>query len=287
MQPNTHKPSLNYNGRPTRNNPAIKWTIVSSVVAIVIIVALTVMRANSFHVVNTTPALNKVGILSPDLTLNYNRELSSENVSVTSSPDVVSGTKVDGKNLILTLKNNMTTGTKYTITVVSVSSANGSQLQGKTYSFTAQDIPFNELSKEQQQTILDQQNNKPKTKDFSSSYFGESLLYDNGFTDDHVSDIEQALTNYFASVKITASTVTFSKPIPPQPHPDDPAAPDVYGFTVTFNDKSYSVRVTTSSISTARLYLYDATGTQQIYDSGDITPQDTSTCSSGGCQKAQ
>jgi hypothetical protein len=286
MQPNDFSTSLNYNGRPSRKPRWFKLFIIIAVAVVLVIIAASLTNASQLRVTSITPDLTNIGTITPDITLTFSKDITSDGFNVTSEPSFIHSVNADGNKLVIALEPSLKVNNDYAFTVVKVTAADGSTLENKTYKFTAKDTSFQSLSKDQQQTLLDQQTVKPKSVDFSSSYFGEADLYTNGLTQEQVGDVKQALYNYFTAAKITAPTVTFSNVVPAAPHPDDPLGPDVRSMTIAFNGKSYGAKVASTSIAGARLYLYDATG-KLAYDSGDLTPQNTPTCTSGGCERAQ
>lgn len=285
MQPNQYNQQFNYSDRPTRSMRGFKIFAIAMVALILIILGLSLHRASQFHMVSATPDLDHVAAISPDITFNFDRDLKSDPLSLTSTANIAGDVKINGKSLTVAIAQPLTIGTEYSLTFSSISSTDGATLTNQTYTFTAKDIAFQDLSKEQQQTILAQQQKKPAGKDFSSSYFGETELLNSGLTQDQVDDIKQGLYNYLTAAKAKAAAITFSKATPAAPHPDDPLGPDVRSFAVSLDDKAYSAKVSTSDISTARLYLYDASG-KLLYDSKDLNPLDhsSSNCRAGGCQ---
>ena len=106
MQP-SYNQSLNYTGQPKRNFSMIKILIIVIVALIVVIVAATVIHKSQFRVTSTTPNLDNVSLLTPDVTLTFSKDVAPDGLNVTSVPDIIQSVKVNGKKWLLTLSHRL------------------------------------------------------------------------------------------------------------------------------------------------------------------------------------
>ena len=226
MQPNKRfSQSAGYSQQQRKTFKMLVVFGIGLVIILIIVAALSVHKNSQFRVVNTSPDINNVGLITPTISFNFNEELNSEGLQVTSKPAIISKTELKDKSLVITLLTPLKLNQQYTITIGSISSVGGSKLTDLIYKFNAKEIDYNKLPADQQATIMQQQVDRPASKD-NYSYIGESLFYDNGFTQDQVSNLKQALFMYFTASKLDVSTVTVNTVTPAVPHPDDPLAPD-------------------------------------------------------------
>ena len=129
-----------------------------------------------FHISSTNPDSGSVSRYAPVLRLHFNKELADEKIEVTG--DIVKSIEVKAKDktIVVYLNNlDVTKDADYTFTINSVSSTSGDVLKNKVVSFHTKNIPFSELSAEDQKIVLDAQQNK-KASLYSDVIF-ESLPY--------------------------------------------------------------------------------------------------------------
>lgn len=274
MEPNydNNAPSGYTNDQVRNRKKILTIAVILIVVLFVVFIGSMASRSSQFRLDHTTPNLNNIATITPRITFTFTQPLSSQGLKVTSDQDFISSYKVNGKDLELTINSPVNERQTYIITLVSVSSTSGQHISNKSYTFIAKDINFENLSKDQQQAILQKQTARTPSKD-NYTYVGITALTDNGLTQDQVGDLKQALFQYFQSTKKNVQDVTFSNVTPPIPHPNDPLAPDVTTFTVSFANETYNAKLATTNISTARLYLYDTKTSSLVYDSKDINIQ--------------
>lgn len=122
----------------------------------ILLVVYAVYLTLTFRIVGTSPKLSNVATASPYITVSFNKNLSSNGLSVSGTEGLVTSTSVKGKNLQINL-NNMTTGNEYVVHINSVSSTSGKTIKNKDLSFKAKNIDVGNLPKEQQQTLINQQ----------------------------------------------------------------------------------------------------------------------------------
>ena len=129
-----------------------------------------------FHITSTTPNSGSVSRYAPVLRVHFNKELTDEKVEITG--DIVKSIEVkpEDKTIIVYLNDlNATKDADYRFTITSVSSKSGDMLKNKVVSFHTKNIPFSELSSEDQKIVLDAQQDK-KASLYSDVIF-ESLPY--------------------------------------------------------------------------------------------------------------
>lgn len=253
------------------NEPRLDKRILLVVIALGVLMfgslAYQLFLSFHFHVVSTNPNTKQVGSISPFFRVNFNKTLSNDNLSVTSNPDAISSYKVSGKTLDIDLANPLTVDKTYTITIESISAKDGSRITNKSFTFKAQDIDFEDLPQDQQDAI---QATKPPTADHNTAptFNGLGDLANYGVTTDQLTDLQIAFTNYNSS----AQNVTLTN-IQPVPHNSESASTsDSINFNAAVDTQHLKAKIVYSSLTVARLYLYNQSG-RQVFDSGDINTQ--------------
>lgn len=111
-----------------------------------------------FHISSTTPNTGSVSRYAPVLRIHFNKELVDEKIEITG--DVVKSSEVQSKDKTLVVYLNTLDAkkdTKYEFTISSISSTDGDVMKRKVVSFHTKNIPFSELSTEDQKIVLDTQ----------------------------------------------------------------------------------------------------------------------------------
>jgi hypothetical protein len=133
------------------------WLATATIIALLLLlIGYMLYLSLTFRVVGTSPKLSNVATASPYIKVSFNRELSSNGLSVSGTDNLIKSTSVDGKILQVNL-NNMTTGNEYTIHINSIESTGGKTIQDKDLTFKAKNIDVSKLPKDQQQTLINQQ----------------------------------------------------------------------------------------------------------------------------------
>lgn len=277
MQPNNNtyysSTGSGYTEDQHRNIRQIRLLVAGLVALVLILAGYKFYSSLQFHVVSTDPSLQNFASVATYVDFNFNQPLSSDGVSVSSSPSITTSHSVHGKTLKIGLTPPLVVGNSYTITI-SVSSTKDKRLVNKPFTFTAQDVDFNSLSKAQQQAILATQTPKKQNSPDNFTYIGANTLLTNGLSEDQLSDLQLALFHYIQQSKQRVSDITFDNITPPAPHPDNPLAPDITKFTVQFDKgPTYNAQVAATDLSTAQISLFDAKTGTQIYKSGQINVQ--------------
>lgn len=119
-----------------------------------------------FRVTSVNPPIQNFAAISPYLDITFSQALvMNKSMGVTSNPAVVSGFSVTGKRLRLSLVN-LQKDHAYYVAISNLTSVKGKHIDSYIIRFTARDIAFADLPKDQQKTILDaQQSNKKQVTD--------------------------------------------------------------------------------------------------------------------------
>ncbi len=246
------------------------WLAVIAVVVVWIIISLVIN--SKFRVTGTQPGLDGVAAATPQLSINFNRPLSTNNLSVDSTPSIIAGQKISGQSLLLDLSP-LNAGQGYTITVNSISSTDGAQLSHQVFSFKAKNIAFKDLPKDEQQLILQRQSQKPGPLGFNYQNFDK--LLDHGVSVEQESTLKQIIYRYAQTLKPPASQATLDTASLGKP-PRDPSS---NVFTILFNlsvDKtSYSAKLEYFGAASVHLLLNDPKTGVLVFDSNSVSSQST------------
>lgn len=114
-----------------------------------------------FHISSTAPNTGSVSRYAPVIRIHFNKELADEKVEVTGSVVKSSEVQPQNKTLVVYLNElDLEKDARYEFTITSVSSSSGDVIKNKVTSFNTKDIPYSELSNEDQKIILDTQQSK-------------------------------------------------------------------------------------------------------------------------------
>jgi hypothetical protein len=257
----------------TRFNLTKKQILITIGVILVLIllsVGNVVRNSIGFKVISTNPKMGHVAAVSPYIVFGFNKELSSKGVSVSSSPiNFIASTKVNGKNLQVNIRS-LNKNQKYSITLKSVSSTTGNKLTNKTFTFTAQDISYDDLDGGAQQAIIANQDQFTYTVDTYAFDGLSSVVDDAGLSSQQEQALRQAVFNYSQQLKKQFGLVTLYK----ESLQDGPNNPTTGGgtiyFTLGIDGKNYSAQMDHWDLTIMRLYLRDPQTNAVLFDSGDI-----------------
>jgi hypothetical protein len=219
-----------------------------------------------FHIVNTNPSVHKVATVSPFFKINFNKQLSNDGLSVSTS-QVVSSYVVSNKTLVFNLKTPMSSITTYSITINKIFDTNGNQIANQTFTFKPKVIDFKDLPEDQKQASIQLQAAHPSSKG-NVGFVGIESLLNYGITDSQINDLEQGLFQYKQSAKIITLDTSSIKPVPHDPSSADVS--DVINFNVGIDNTSYRAKLVYFNLTAIHLYLYNPQTGNQIYDSGVI-----------------
>ena len=142
------------------NNLNINWRRWLPIVAVVVLALIgwqTYYSLFTFHITGTDPKLSSMSVQSPYLKVNFSQSLSSSGLSIQASDkSVMLDSKISGKQLTVDLAN-LNLNASYTVTITHIQSTKGKAINNLILKFTAKDVSFNQLPKDQQNTILQRQ----------------------------------------------------------------------------------------------------------------------------------
>lgn len=133
-----------------------------AVLAVGIILGWLAWQKFFFRVTSISPGGKNISVYTPYIDVNFNMEIAT-NADISSSDTIVRNVVYEKKKIRLELRE-LTLDKKYTIDLKQVRSLSGKELS-KTYTFTAKDIPFDSLSKDDQKAMIDAQDQEPTTTD--------------------------------------------------------------------------------------------------------------------------
>jgi hypothetical protein len=221
-----------------------------------------------FRVVGTEPKTNSVASVSPFLKIKFSKQLAAGSVKITSTPSIIDSYKIEGKVLDIALKPPLDTNRSYNLTVVAIADTKGERLTNKAFSFKPKIVAYSKLSEAQKSTLLQQQSQKPASKDFVN-FSGFDSLKNYGITDSQLNTLKQYFFDYSKSAKQITLDINSIKPTP---HDRSSASvSDTINFGVTVDSTAYSARIDYYNLTNIRLYLYNSQTGGLVFDSIAIT----------------
>jgi hypothetical protein len=236
-------------------------------IPILILASWLLYNGLTFRITGTNPGINKVATVSPFFKISFNKALSSKDIVLSSSLNIVNAYSVSGRVLNISLKEPLQQSTSYTISISRIKSESGKEIINKSFTFRAEYISESNLPKDQQQALLRQQINHPLSR--NSIYFsGANNLLTYGVTLAQLEAFKQAVfmySNKIKNVSINASSIKLA------PHdPNSSSVGAAMNFSLIIDDKDFSAKIEYSNLTTLRLFLYDSSGSNLIYDSQNI-----------------
>ncbi|HUY53271.1 MAG TPA: hypothetical protein VMV24_01720 [Candidatus Dormibacteraeota bacterium] len=126
---------------------------------IIVLLVFHIINSSKFHIVSTNPSTDSVSYMTPFFIINYNKALSST-VSISSSPNLIRNYTVNGKLIDISLSS-MRVGGNYFIDIKSIATTNGEVIKDKIFKFSAKNISYYNLPKDQQKNIINNQDRYP------------------------------------------------------------------------------------------------------------------------------
>jgi hypothetical protein len=161
------EPAMNTYSDPSSTPSSFtkKRLIVLGVLVLLVIVCIGLLgfgvkqhvSSEQFKVVSTTPATSNVADVSPSFSVTYTKPLSKNNLSVTSSPSIITSYGIKGSTLDIDLAEPLTNGKRYTITVTSITDTTGKKLLNQQFTFKPKYVASQNLPSDQQQALLKDQ----------------------------------------------------------------------------------------------------------------------------------
>jgi hypothetical protein len=167
---------------------------------VIVLIGIQLIMNIRFREVSTDPPTSEVSIISPFLEINFNKELSKQKLTISSTRGLVKSYKLSGKIISLNLNSPTVASKTYYITIARVYDIKNNTIKNLKIKYTAQNIAFQNLPKDQQRVIL---NNQAPIQEvvFNNS----NALVNYGITTNQLSQIEAYILQY----KSSAKTITF------------------------------------------------------------------------------
>jgi len=216
-----------------------------------------------FRIVSIEPAMDSVSTSTPYIQLTFNRALTTNGLSITSTPSIISSSAASGAVLTLFLNTPLSLGGKYTVTIVSLHDSKGEIIANKRLSFTTKDIPDQSLPPDQQQYILQKQTYRPQSKN-NVAFSGIDTLLNYGLTLTEEDVLKSEFFNYNSGIK---SVVIDPASIVADPHNPDSTSDSMH-FNVSVDNKAFNAKILYSNLSSVQLQLFDTQTNSVVYDSG-------------------
>jgi hypothetical protein len=131
----------------------------------VALVAFGVYQSARFRVVGTDPGTDSVSVISPFIDVTFSKPINKDSVDLKSDTTTLAGFSIVDDKVLRIKFSNLKLNSKNKIVITEVDSKSGSKLKDLDVSFVAKDIPFQDLSKSQQQAILKLQDTPSPNRD--------------------------------------------------------------------------------------------------------------------------
>lgn len=166
------------NNTPPLFNKRLKVLAIAVAILALCCIGYAVFRGLQFRTVSTDPVLANVGADAPYIKVLFSKELSPTGLSVHSpEQNLIYSVNVKNKTLTVNLKT-LVAKHMYSIDIQSIAATDGKQLHSIQLSFVPKNIPFNQLPKDEQKTIIGAQDNYPLAlKNPILAYLPYSTLY--------------------------------------------------------------------------------------------------------------
>lgn len=182
MDNNNNNSYNNYNSInpiPNRRSMLIRWIILVAVILLICLVTLvgfTAAHNAEFRFKNISPSLSDIGADSAFMDINFSQPLTTSNLSVSASSTIINSVVVSGDTLKVNFKD-LRAGYVYVIKIHTISDTKGAKLTNLSYTFTAKNIPVEQLPSSQQQALVNAQDKYPSSlKDPILSHLPHSTL---------------------------------------------------------------------------------------------------------------
>lgn len=254
----------------TLNRAASKRLLLAGLAACVLIVGIIIYASLQFHITSTTPSIDNFPSNSPILFINFNKPLAKTTLTTTWNPGVSSTYSVTGQRLTINIQSVLKTNQQYTITIRGVRSQAGDTLGNITYTFTAKDISYNNLPKEVQAALFDQQDQNQLPSRNTITFSGTNGLVNQGISAYQIEALKQAVFLFGQSTKTTITTAVVNDNTITIPPYSSTNVPDYFTilFDITINNTRYHAAMLYSNITAMELKL--SQGSTQVYDSESI-----------------
>lgn len=241
---------------------------IAVVVLIISVVGYYIIINLHFRVVSTNPGVNNVATISPFFKINFDRQLSSNGVDISSNPSIIKSYYVSGKVLTINLISPLDSKKQYVITLKKISDLKNEQIKDRQFTFTPSVIQSQDLPKDQAAALLKQQSSRPPSRN-DIVFTGTDSLQKYGVSLTQVDDLKQAV---FQLKNSASSAVIDTKSVVPVPHdPNSSSRSDSINFLIKIDNTSYRAKIDYMDLVTLRLYLYDSQTNSLVYDSKNVS----------------
>src|SRR5579864_6420438 len=118
-----------------------KLLLLLVIIILVVIAGWFIYNALTFRVTGTDPGTRSVATVSPFFKINFNKALSSQNLSITANPNIINSFSVSGHSLEIDLNFPLKGNQTDTITIGKIFSVSGKEIINKSFSFQPAYIP--------------------------------------------------------------------------------------------------------------------------------------------------
>ena len=146
-----------------------------------------------FRIVSTTPSMSAFPAGSPVLFIDFSQPLAHTTLTTSWSPNVNSTYSINGSRLTLNIRSTLAVNKQYHLTVTGVRSQQGNAYGDIAYSFTAQDIQYNDMPVEIQQALLRSQDQGQPPSRNTMIFVGTDALINQGLSALQTEVVKQAV----------------------------------------------------------------------------------------------
>lgn len=234
-----------------QSNTRLLLITLGVVVVVIIIAILLFLKPNQsgsntttgkLRITGTIPDTTSVATQSDELVINFSEPLRSGSASISSDPQIISGSLISGDALTINFTpKTLKAGSKYTITIKSISSTSGDQLTNDQLSF----IPSVQ----------------------APAVSGDDALSNIGLSTDQVNSIELAIAQfnpYAKAVTINTASVKHFRS-----NPTDAWSPWAVSFSATIDGANYTVVGSYFDAQHIQTKVLDPASGQQLFVTGD------------------
>lgn len=220
-----------------------------------------------FRISGTNPSLSSVSTYTSTVQVNFNHTLRKSSVKISDFGGILSGSIVSNKTLSLKIGQSLKVGQTYTIIIDRAEDTGGKVIINKPITFVVKDIPYDELSKEEQQSLIQNQDVYPYSVSYVT-YKNFDALTSQGVSTGQLQNIKEAVYAYSQSINKEFWTVNL-QPSTLRVVFNDPTAKKSLTSSATFTiaalGKDYIVRAEYSGLDNktyTRIYTADGA---QVY----------------------
>jgi hypothetical protein len=239
------------------------WTSVILLVFVIYLVTK-IFSGIEFKVTNTDPTVGNVAAISPYFKISFNKTLSGNGISISSSKGIVDSYSVQNKTITITLNTPLSVGANDYIKINKISDKSGNNIKNKTFNFTTLNTAYQDLPVDQQQIILKAQTQTKPSKS-NISFSGTDALVSNGLSIGQVNSLEQDLFDYKPVAK---KIVIDTSSVEPGARNPDVASPFTLNFSLTIDGLAFSAAAIYTNLTNLELVINNPQSNSQLYDSG-------------------